>query len=118
MLDLRRTVRLVATVAVLATAACTQGDDYLTRRVEAMIQTEAPAEQIKVSTVRRVVTIEGVVNDNAELNRIDAAARRVPGVLAVDNRLIVKASVDTTGAPDPIPPRELQREPPLRPATP
>lgn len=114
MLDLRRTVRLVAAVSVFATAACTQGDDYLTRRVEATIQAEAPAEQVKVTTLRRVVTIEGVVNDNAELNRIDAAARRVPGVLAVDNRLIVKPSVDTTGAPAPIP----QREPPLGPASP
>lgn len=112
MLDLRRTVRLVAATAVFAVAACTQNDDSLTQRVEVTIRAEVPAEQVKVSTSRRVVTLEGVVNDNAELNRIDAAARRVPGVLAVDNRLIVKPPVGTTGAPTPRPEREPPALPP------
>ena len=101
MLDLRRTSRLAAAAGLLVVAACSQSDENLTRRVEAQIQLETPAEQVKVSTDRRVVRLEGVVNDNAELNRIDAAARRVEGVLAVDNRLIVKPPVSTTGADQP-----------------
>jgi osmotically-inducible protein OsmY len=101
MLDLGQSVRLAAAVAVLALAACTQSDAYLTQRVETQIQIEAPTEQVRVTTERRVVRLEGVVNDSAELNRIDAAARRVPGVLAVDNRLVVKPPVSTTGAEPP-----------------
>lgn len=97
MLDLRLTLRTTAAVALFALAACTQNDAYLTQRVEAEIQTAAPAEQVKVTTVRRVVTLEGVVDNNAEINRIDAATRRVSGVLAVDNRLVVKPTVNTTG---------------------
>jgi hypothetical protein len=101
MLDLRRTLRPFAAAAVLVLAACTQNDDTITREVETQIQIEAPTEQVKVTTSRRIVRLDGVVNDSAELNRIDAAARRVPGVLAVDNRLVVKPSVNTTGADDP-----------------
>jgi osmotically-inducible protein OsmY len=98
MLDLSRTARLVAAIALFGVAACTKNDDSLSQRVEASIQAEVPAEQVKVTTLRRVVMLEGVVNDAAELNRIDAAARRVPGVLALDNRLVVKPAVNTTGA--------------------
>jgi osmotically-inducible protein OsmY len=98
MLDLPQILRFAAAGAVLAVAACTRPDDDLTQRVETEIKADVPAEQVKVTTSRRVVMLEGVVNDNAELNRIDAATRRVPGVLAVDNRLVVKPTVGTTGA--------------------
>jgi hypothetical protein len=103
MLDLGRTVRLGAAAALLVFAACTQTDEYLTQRVETQIRVEVPSEQVKVSTERRIVRLEGVVNDNAELNRVDATVRRVPGVLAVDNRLVVKPPVDVTGADRPSP---------------
>ena len=91
--------RIAAVTFVLALAACTESDSDITRRVTTEVAAEAPAEQIKVTTQERVVVLEGVVDNAAERNRLEDRARRVAGVLGVDNRLVVKPSVETTGAP-------------------
>jgi osmotically-inducible protein OsmY len=92
--------------AALALAACTQNDDEITRRVRDRLTNDGIADQVQVSTQRRIVTLEGVVNDVPEMNRAEMAARNVPGILGVDNRIVVKNPVNITGG---------QMEPPRAP---
>lgn len=92
-------MRTIVIVAVLALAACTENDTQITQRVKDHLAVDGiPPDQVQVSTERRVVVLRGVVNDNAELNRAEMAARQVPGILGIDNRLTVKNPVNTTGA--------------------
>jgi osmotically-inducible protein OsmY len=92
-------MRTIAVLAMLALGACTENDTHITQRVQDRLAVEGVApEQVHVSTLRRVVVLEGVVNDNAELNRAEMAARQVPGIMGIDNRLVVKNPVNTTGA--------------------
>jgi hypothetical protein len=90
-------LRIIGLSAALAMAGCTQNDDEITRRVQERLASDGIADQVKVTTQRRVVTLEGVVGDTPELNRAEMAARNVPGILGVDNRLVVKNPVNVTG---------------------
>jgi len=90
-------LRTIALFAVLALAGCTQNDTDITRRVQDRLAEEGLSNQIKVETTRRVVKLEGVVADRQELNRAEMAARNTPGIMGVDNRLVVQAPVNVTG---------------------
>jgi hypothetical protein len=94
MLDLRN----IAVCALLGLGACTQHDLEVTRRVQARLASEGVTDQVKVTTERRVVVLEGVVADRTELNRVELAARNTPGIMGVDNRLVVQNPVNLTGA--------------------
>jgi hypothetical protein len=112
-------LRILALSAALALAGCSQNDDQITRQVQDRLVQEGVADQVQVSTQRRIVTLEGVVNDVPELNRAEMAARNVPGILGVDNRLVVKNPVNVTGGqiaepgsttkPEPAKPESTQR---------
>ncbi|GAC1518377.1 MAG: hypothetical protein NVS3B10_20300 [Polyangiales bacterium] len=90
-------LRTIAMFAVLALAGCTQNDTEITRRVQDRLAEEGLSNQIKVDTTRRVVRLEGVVADRQELNRAEMAARNTPGIMGVDNRLVMQGSVNVTG---------------------
>ena len=90
-------VRYIAVFAVLALAGCTQNDTEITHRVQDRLADEGLGNQVKVETTRRVVKLEGVVADRQELNRAEMAARNTPGIMGVDNRLVVQNPVNVTG---------------------
>lgn len=90
-------IRSLAMVAVLALAGCTENDTQITHRVQDRLAQEGLANQIKVDTTRRVVKLEGVVADRAELNRAEMVARNTAGIMGVDNRLVVQNPVNVTG---------------------
>jgi len=87
----------VAAFAVLALAGCTQNDTEITHRVQDRLSEEGLGNQVKVDTTRRIVKLEGVVADRQELNRAEMAARNTPGIMGVDNRLVVQNPVNVTG---------------------
>ena len=89
--------RTIALFAVLALGGCTQNDTEITHRVQDRLSEEGFGNQIKVDTTRRVVRLEGVVADSQELNRAEMAARNTPGIMGVDNRLVVQNPVNVTG---------------------
>ena len=90
-------LRTIAMFGVLALAGCTQNDTEITHRVQDRLAEEGLGNQIKVDTTRRVVRLEGVVADRGELNRAEMAARNTPGIMGVDNRLVVQNPVNVTG---------------------
>jgi hypothetical protein len=90
-------MRTIAMFAVLALAGCTQNDTDITQRVQDRLAQEGLSNQIKVDTTRRIVKLEGVVADRDELNRAEMAARNTPGIMGVDNRLVVQNPVNVTG---------------------
>ncbi|MDB5220372.1 MAG: hypothetical protein JWO86_8299 [Myxococcaceae bacterium] len=90
-------IRTIAMFAALAFAGCTQNDTEITQRVQDRLAQEGLPSQIKVETTRRVVKLEGVVADRAELNRAEMAARNTAGIMGVDNRLVVQSPVNVTG---------------------
>ncbi len=89
--------RTIAMFAALALAGCTQNDTEITQRVQDRLAQEGMTNQIKVDTTRRIVKLEGVVSDRQELNRAEMAARNTPGILGVDNRLVIQNPVSVTG---------------------
>ena len=92
-------LRTIAVSAMLALAACSQNDNEITQRVQDRLTAEGVSpNQVHVKTERRVVTLEGVVANASELNRLEMAARDVPGIMGIDNRLVVQAPVNVTGA--------------------
>jgi hypothetical protein len=90
-------LRTIAMFGALALAGCTQNDTEITHRVQDRLAEEGLGNQIKVDTTRRVVKLEGVVADRQELNRAEMAARNTPGIMGVDNRLVVQNPVNVTG---------------------
>jgi hypothetical protein len=90
-------IRTLAMFAVLALAGCTQNDTQISQRVQDRLAQEGLTNQIKVDTTRRIVKLEGVVSDRGELNRAEMAARNTPGIMGVDNRLVVQNPVNVTG---------------------
>lgn len=99
MLDSKLARRMLVIPFVFALTACSDSDAALDKAVHDRLADEGvPNEQIKTTTVRRVVKLEGVVSDASELNRAEIAARSVRGVIGVDNQLVVKPKVDVTGA--------------------
>jgi hypothetical protein len=99
-------IRTLAMVAVLALAGCTQNDTQITQRVQDRLAQEGFTNQINVDTTRRVVKLEGVVSDRTELNRAEMVARNTPGIMGVDNRLVVQNPVNVTGGSMETPPQE------------
>lgn len=93
-----RISRIVGVGAALALFGCSQNDSDITKQVQERLAAGAVTDQVHVSTQRRIVHLEGVVSDTNELNRAEMAARNVPGILAVDNRLVVQNPVNLTGA--------------------
>lgn len=53
------------------------------------------AQNCKVITMARVVTLRGVVDSDAERTAIEALAQRVEGVVRVDNKLEIKTDTTT-----------------------
>lgn len=100
MLDSKLARRILVIPFVFAMlTACSGNDSALDKAVQDRLADEGvPNQQIKTTTVRRVVKLEGVVSDTSELNRAEIAARSVKGVIGVDNQLVVKPQVDVTGA--------------------
>jgi hypothetical protein len=98
-------IRTLAMVAVLALAGCTQNDTQITQRVQDRLAQEGFTNQINVDTTRRVVKLEGVVSDRTELNRAEMVARNTPGIMGVDNRLVVQNPVNVTGGSMETPPQ-------------
>jgi hypothetical protein len=109
MLDLRT----IGLSLVLALGACSSNDKEITKNVQERLAADGVTGEVNVSTQRRIVQLEGVVETTNELNRAEMAARDVPGVIGVDNRIVVKNPVNITGAewgrentPAPQPPRK------------
>lgn len=91
-------LRILAVSALLALGGCAQNDMELARRVQdRLADAGVSSDQVKVTSERRIVKLEGVVADNPQLNRVEIATRNTPGVLAVDNRLVIQSSVNVTG---------------------
>jgi hypothetical protein len=93
-----RSLGFIALLASLALTACTANDSAITQRVQSRLSTDGVTDQVHVSTLRRIVKLEGVVADVRELNRAEMAAREVPGIMGVDNELIIQHPVNLTGA--------------------
>lgn len=110
MLDLRLAFRSAVIPLALALAACDQNNDAaINRAVQNRLGDQGVANEVQVTTLRRIVKLEGVVEDTKELNQAELAARDVKGVMAVDNRLVVKPSVGVTGATLPADPTPTTR---------
>ncbi len=64
-------------------------DATLTSRVETEIfrQSSVPKGRVNVNVERGVVVLRGELADSNEINALETAARRVPGVLAVRNQV-------------------------------
>ncbi|MBX3225666.1 MAG: BON domain-containing protein [Labilithrix sp.] len=89
--------RLVMVVLAGALFACGGTDADVNRRVSIRLNREpTPAEQLTVTTHKRVVRLKGVVHSQAERERLERAAREVDGVAGVENQLVVEAPVELT----------------------
>jgi hypothetical protein len=87
-----------AAAAALVVAACNPGDRKLEERVTTELEQDPNGPQIGVEAKAKVVTLTGVVATAADRNRIEDRVRRVPGVLAVDDRITLAPPVEVTGA--------------------
>lgn len=115
MLDLRHALGIALFPLVSALGGCaTNSDAAIDKAVQDRLYDQGVANQVQVSTDRRVVKLEGVVENTQERNQAEIAARQVRGVLAVDNRLVLKADVGVTGASLPASPLPSPTSSPLR----
>jgi len=75
-----------------ATTAVAIDDTEITTRVKAAIFAEPGLKslQIGVETVKGVVTLDGSVDSQANSDTAKALAGAVAGVVAVDNKLVIK----------------------------
>jgi hypothetical protein len=94
MLDLRT----IGLSVLLAVSGCSANDSQITKSVQDRLAADGLTDDVHVKTERRIVHLDGVVDDTNELNRAEMAARNVPGVLGVDNRIVVKNPVNVTGS--------------------
>jgi hypothetical protein len=90
-------LRTIGMSALLMLGACSANDTQITKNVQERLAADGLTEDVHVTTQRRIVHLDGVVDDTNELNRAEMAARNVPGVLGVDNRIVVKNPVNVTG---------------------
>lgn len=90
-----RTMLIAITVTL---AACNGTDARITEGVQDRLAREPDPEPIDVTTRNRIVTLRGFVDSPAEQQRLENAAREIPGVLGVDSQLEIKPPVTTTGA--------------------
>ena len=104
MLDLR-TIGLSGLLALLALGACASNDAKITTSVQERLAADGLTDDVTVTTERRIVRLDGVVEGVNELNRAEMDARNVPGVLGVDNRIVVRKAVNVTGGEIAQPPR-------------
>ena len=96
-----RSITALGVALVLAVAGCDRGDAQLNKKVEEALKSDqTPSAQYEVTTQGRIVTITGVVDTEAERDRLLGDARSVKGVLGVDNRLTLRSPVQVTGAGD------------------
>lgn len=92
------TLKTAAIVGLLALAGCNVGDRTLENRVRANLEGDPDLSQVGVTANARVVTLTGLVASSADRDRIEERVRRVPGVLAIEDRIRVAPPVTTTGA--------------------
>jgi osmotically-inducible protein OsmY len=85
--------------AIAVALGCTPTDAKLNDRVAAELRQEGfLVPEIRVRTVDRIVTLEGVVADEGQRQRIERAVLRVEGVAGIDDHLTVHGPVELTGA--------------------
>lgn len=92
---MRALVLVMITVAALA-PGCRRDADRLEERVEARLHDELP--YVDVVSDGRVVVLSGSVASASLRARAEQLAREVPGVLSVDNRLMVEQPAALTAA--------------------
>jgi osmotically-inducible protein OsmY len=104
MVKLRRIIQLIVCIGLLSTVigcASTQkhestgqyvDDSVITTKVKAAIFNEATLKtlQINVKTYKSVVQLSGSVDSSRSITRAEEVAKRVEGVVAVKNELVVK----------------------------
>jgi osmotically-inducible protein OsmY len=88
----------LAVTAALALTACARPEGELQRRIEDRLRAEHVASEIDVSVDRRVVTLRGAVDSEGERTHVEDVVRSVEGVLAVDDRLLVRQPPFLTAA--------------------
>lgn len=93
-----RSIEAWVAAGVLALAACNVGDRTLEDRVRANLEGDPDLSQVGITANARVVTLTGVVASSADRDRIEQRVSRVPGVLAIDDRIRVAPPVTTSGA--------------------
>jgi osmotically-inducible protein OsmY len=93
---------LVALSLVLAASACKhERSSDLEQRVEAALRSEPAVMPISVEAKDGIVTLSGVVDSEGDRAHIREIARAVPGVLAVDDRVVVRPPpILTAATPD------------------
>jgi osmotically-inducible protein OsmY len=94
---LKRTTALLIVTLMLGTAGCAStggffGDAAITAKVKTAIFNEPDLKMmnISVSTEENVVHLSGTVKSRAERAKAIQVARKVEGVKAVKNELVVK----------------------------
>ncbi len=92
-----RSSTAIGIAVLLAVVGCDHSDAELNKQVlEALESDRTPRAQYEVTTKDRIVMITGVVETEAERDRLVYNARSVKGVLGVDNRLTLRAPVELT----------------------
>ncbi|MDB4935507.1 MAG: hypothetical protein JWP87_2479 [Labilithrix sp.] len=83
----------------IAASACKPGhSNDLEHRVEAALRAEPALTRISVTERRGIVTLSGIVDSEGDRAHLRDVARAVPGVVAVDDRLIVRPPPMVTAA--------------------
>jgi len=93
-----RTLLTVLVLATLGLTACNRTDDRITDGVKSRLAREPDPEIVEVTTRDGIVTLNGFVDSPQEGDRLEAAAREIRGVMAVNNRLEIRKPVATTAA--------------------
>jgi hypothetical protein len=83
----------------LAASACKpDGASDLRQRVEAALRSDPGVAQLSVTERRGIVTLAGVVDTEGDRAHLHDVARSVPGVVAVDDHLVVRSPPVLTAA--------------------
>lgn len=90
---------LAAVLFAGATVACKPDRAAeVQHRVEAALRGEPGLQSVSVAVDRGIVTLTGVVDSDGDRVHVDARARAVPGVVDVDDRLLLPAPPTLSGA--------------------
>ena len=81
-----------STNEAVTTAGNAVADSVVTGRVKAALLADKDIKgtDIKVETAQGIVTLNGVVNSQAQMEKAESVARTIEGVKTIDNRLSVK----------------------------